>query len=315
MNKKNYNYAESRLRKIEEKVENILADVIAMWENREKAGKQGKAPRVDAGDQRDETWGSGVTFGRTFWLTASLMGCKVSTEDKASPIRQHPSFRKRPLISKKTKLLPHRVNHSAKVKSLSMMNSGADRSATATDVNKYDFEFMQVLGQGGFGTVVASRLRSRDLLHHSSQQDHCFAIKEMKKSKIMDTRRGQEMIQNEFYALKALSNPFIVGLAFAFQDRSSCFLALHLYLGGDLRQYLQKGYIFTEEDVALYCACLGSALNYMHHRGIVHRDIKPENILLDSRGYPHLTDFGVPTSSMIRTLHFCAPLALAPSST
>ena len=35
------------------------------------------------------------------------------------------------------------------------------------------------------------------------------------------------------------------------------------------------------------------ALRYAHGKGVVHRDIKASNILLDSRGLPYLTDFGV----------------------
>ena len=64
---------------------------------------------------------------------------------------------------------------------------------------------------------------------------------------------------------------------------------LDLKGGGDLRFYLRKRLIFEESDVAFYVACIGSALEFIHSRNILHRDVKPENIILDSRGYPHLT--------------------------
>lgn len=34
-------------------------------------------------------------------------------------------------------------------------------------------------------------------------------------------------------------------------------------------------------------------LEYMHNNGVIHRDIKPENLVLDDKGYVHLTDMGI----------------------
>lgn len=40
-------------------------------------------------------------------------------------------------------------------------------------------------------------------------------------------------------------------------------------------------------------ACIFLSLEYVHENKIIHRDIKPENLVLDSKGYVHLTDFGI----------------------
>ena len=63
-----------------------------------------------------------------------------------------------------------------------------------------------------------------------------------------------------------------------------------------------------------YAAQLVSALRHCHAAGVVHRDIKPGNVLVDSRGYCALTDFGLCALGVLELAHLCGNQIFNPTS-
>src|SRR5205809_5837246 len=62
--------------------------------------------------------------------------------------------------------------------------------------------------------------------------------------------------------------------------------------GGQLDEVVRRTPMPIRRAVE-FVAKVTSIVHYAHEHGILHRDIKPGNILLDQKGKPHLTDFGL----------------------
>mmetsp|Transcript_13422 Transcript_13422/g.13935 ORF Transcript_13422/g.13935 Transcript_13422/m.13935 type:complete len:567 (-) Transcript_13422:18-1718(-) len=181
------------------------------------------------------------------------------------------------------------------------------------------FDYISVIGEGGFATV-------RSAVRRKGGDNKILAIKEINLAKVLstDNKNGIKSILNELHALKAVDyHPFIIKLHYAFRNDTRVYLVFDSLSGGDLRLHLRNGHIFSEVSVAYYVACIGSALNHLHIRNIMHRDVKPENIILDIRGVPYLTDFGISYMGQDNkvalcnmssgTLAYLAPEVLTPS--
>ena len=92
-------------------------------------------------------------------------------------------------------------------------------------INSFDFLF--VIGRGGFGKVwrVYNKKYKKD-----------YAMKEMSKKKIID-KKSIKSILNERDLLARMNHPFIVNMHFAFQDNDNVYLVMDLLKGGDLRSW------------------------------------------------------------------------------
>ena len=86
----------------------------------------------------------------------------------------------------------------------------------------------------------------------------------MSKARVL-CKRSVDSVMSEKKLLEKLQHPFIVNMAYAFQDRDNLYLVADLLNGGDLRFHLGKRKTFTEAESKFMIACMVQGLEYMHN--------------------------------------------------
>ena len=114
----------------------------------------------------------------------------------------------------------------------------------------------------------------------------------MSKVKIID-KKSEKSVLFERQLLSRIRNPFIVNLIYSFQDSENLYLVMDYLKGGDLRYHICKNHNISEDQTRFFLSCLILGLEFIHSHNLIHRDIKPENLLMDSKGYLRITDFGI----------------------
>ena len=145
-----------------------------------------------------------------------------------------------------------------------------------------DYELLKVLGEGGMGIVYKARQLS---LNRS------VALKMIKASRFSSADELRRF-QNEAEAVALLDHPGIVPVYEVGEHDGQRYFSMKLIEGGNLAEQLGSFQDDPKAAVALMIE-IAEAIQHAHMRGILHRDLKPANILIDAKGHPHITDFGL----------------------
>lgn len=158
------------------------------------------------------------------------------------------------------------------------------------------YKFLKEIGSGAQGSIelVANKNNGKK-----------YVLKRMVKtkteSKEEDSTRHESEFETERKHLRILTNnksKFCINIVeYYTQDQDFDYLVLPYFPNGDLFALMtNRKYIFDENTIKFYAACIVIAFEEMEESGIIHRDFKPENVLIDKNYYATLADFGLSTT-------------------
>lgn len=144
-----------------------------------------------------------------------------------------------------------------------------------------DYELLEEIGRGGMGVVYRARQRSLD---------RDVAIKFIAAG-IADSFNVARFL-GEARAAARLLHPNIVPVHEVGSIDGVHYFSMPLVKGRTLADVLDAGTMKPDAAVALMLK-LCDAIDYAHRLGLLHLDLKPANVLIDERGEPMITDFGL----------------------
>jgi eukaryotic-like serine/threonine-protein kinase len=169
---------------------------------------------------------------------------------------------------------------------------------------RYDIEAR--IGEGGFSQIFRAKDRETGAI---------VALKELK-AELADADVHVKRFQREASLLRQFQHAHIVNIIDSLTAGNRHYIIMPYIGGGDLRHRLCNGPLPVKQVLTLSTG-IADALEAAHQAGVIHRDIKPENILLDAKGMPLVTDFGVArgdamtaltaADNMVGTLLYTAP--------
>lgn len=168
------------------------------------------------------------------------------------------------------------------------------------------YRLLDPLGAGGSSSVF----RAWDEVTESFR-----AIKVLDGAIANNARVRQRLLQ-EAEVMSRLQHPNVVVVYEAGADEGRVFLVMELLTGGSLMERIQEDGPLPPRMASTVLAGVLSALQCAHDHGVVHRDVKPHNVLLDGKGTPKVTDFGIArwddalmtrTGTVLGTLAFMPP--------
>jgi serine/threonine protein kinase len=146
-----------------------------------------------------------------------------------------------------------------------------------------NYEILEQIGCGGMGVIYRARQR------HSRR---IVAVKRILSYRA-DSPGALQRFRREAQAVASLDHPNILPIYEVSESEDGLpFFSMKFAEKGSLHQNIASLRDQPRKCLQLM-AKVARAVEYAHSRGVFHRDLKPGNILLDDRGEPLVSDFGL----------------------
>jgi eukaryotic-like serine/threonine-protein kinase len=157
-----------------------------------------------------------------------------------------------------------------------------ERSADEQVTQLGEYELLGEIARGGMGIVFKARHR---------RLSRIVALKVTRRDQLTSEHESQRLLAEAGAAAK-LDHPQIVPIFEVGQADGRHFFSMALVEGQSLAKRVEDRPLPPREAAALIRQ-VAQAVAYAHDQGVIHRDLKPSNILLDTKGQPRVTDFGL----------------------
>ncbi len=144
------------------------------------------------------------------------------------------------------------------------------------------YRLLKILGKGGMGSVY---------LAEDSQLGRTVALKIPHLT--TDSAQITARFQREAQAAATVTHPNICPLYDVGEANGVPYLIMAYIDGTPLSTVMAANPALEVRLVVSLVRKLALAMQEAHRRGVVHRDLKPANVLIDRRGEPIITDFGI----------------------